>query len=54
MQRQHFPNYVRLHENAESRDQWKLHLHHSKHIVRHREQRLRDVTVELHGDMEFE
>jgi hypothetical protein len=54
MQRQHFPNYVRLRENVESHDRSKLHWRRSKRIDRHRAQKLRDVTVELHGDMEFE
>jgi hypothetical protein len=31
-----------------------LHLPRSKHNVHHREQKLRDVKVELRGDMEFE
>jgi len=49
---QHFPNYVRRHENVESRDQSKLQVRCSKHSVHHRAQILRDAKVALHGDKE--
>jgi len=49
---QHFPSYGRRHESVESRDQSKLQVRCSKHIVHHRAQILRDAKVAQHGDKE--
>jgi hypothetical protein len=53
-QRQHFPNYGRRHDYVELHGRLKLQVMNSKHNVRHREQRLLDVKVELSDDMECE
>jgi hypothetical protein len=52
MHLQRSPSCDRRHENVESRDQSMLQQHGSRHNDHHREQRLRDVKVELHGDKE--
>jgi len=52
--KQHSPNYGNHHDYVESHDQLKLQVRCSKHIDRHRAQRVRAANVELRGDMEFE
>jgi len=53
MQQRRFPNCVRRHESAESRDQLRLRHFHNKHSDHHLAQKLLGEKVELHGDMEF-
>jgi formylmethanofuran dehydrogenase subunit E len=49
---QHFPSYGHHRESVGSRDQSKLQVRCSKHIVHHREQISPGVKVEQHGGME--
>jgi hypothetical protein len=51
MQKQHFPNYVHLHDYVELRDQSMLQVLRNKHIAHHRERILHDEIVELSDDM---
>jgi hypothetical protein len=49
---QHSPSCDRRHESEESHDQSKLQVQNSKHIDRHREQRLLCEKAALRGDKE--
>jgi len=53
MPRQHFPKYEHHHGFAAQRDQSMLQVRCSKHIARHREQRLPGAITALHVDMGY-